>query len=126
VPFAVWWRLLAKPWLKKHWYLVVLFPVGLVVLFLRLRRQPPAVVAPEVVGAAEVQREAAEERDKEVAAAAADRDQAHDQVIGAHSQRVREYEEGQRAQLEQLRKDPSVRNRFLKGVGDDMRGRSKR
>lgn len=84
---SVWWKLVGKPWLKKYWVYVVLFPVGIVALCALLAKRPVKVqvVSTELSGADKVKKkaedaelagvvEARATRDAEVVAAAEERD----------------------------------------------------
>ena len=85
---SVWWKCVARPWLKKYWVYVAIFPVGIVVVCALLSKKATKVqvVSTELSGADKVKKSAEtkelegvvaarDTRDVAVAAAAEERDE---------------------------------------------------
>ena len=118
---SLWWKFKAWPWLRKHWWQVLIFPVGLTALYLAFRRRQE-VVAPELVGAAEVQRQAEDEAEEARGAAETKRSSDIERIEEEHQETIDGLNEEQKARLEVLREDPDELNDFLLRVGRDVRG----
>jgi hypothetical protein len=112
------WLKKAWAWFKTNWYWVVV-PVG-VVLYL-LRRRSESVVAPELIGASEVSKQATEEAERKASEALIERDQKLAQLQQEHAETIKELNEEQQAKAETLKEDPAALNEFLLDVGKQMR-----
>jgi hypothetical protein len=117
-----WWSFTALPWLKKNWRWLVL-PVG-IALFLAgyLIRKKPKVLAPEMVGASEVERNATDDAAAAVAAAVKEKDERLAEIEKEHAATLEKLTDGQRAKVKELHEDPEKLNDFLLHIGRDIRG----
>jgi hypothetical protein len=117
------WMLKAWLWLKKYWQWLV-FPVG-IALFLVGRwtkKKPPEVVAPELVGAAEVKAQAEKEAQKKLEEAEAKKEKQLKAIEDAHAKTINKLTAAQLDQMAGLKKDPDKLNAFLLDVGKKIRG----
>lgn len=122
---SVWWGLVARPWLKKNWVWVLLFPVGLALLLLRLtsRSQKPVevVTTSTMAGAAKVQEDAAEKAKVQKTAAKIVHEQRMEEIEAEYEADVEAIAKKQKKTVEEIQDDPAKVNDFLMGVGKDMR-----
>lgn len=117
------WLPLAWAWLKKNWKVVLLgvFTFGVSFLIGRALRKPTKVVAPALVGAAEVKEEAEGKAEKQLEEAAGERDKAVAKVELEHKATIEKLTKEQEEKLPELRGDPEKLNSFLLDVGKEMR-----
>lgn len=110
-------------WLKKYWKWLA-FPIGILVFILgRLTsRKLPAVIAPELVGAAEVKEKANREAAVELRRVDDERQAKVKQIEEKHSEVISKLTDEQKKQYEAIKADPNEVNNFLLGVGKDIRG----
>lgn len=110
-------------WFKKNWKTVLLgvCTLGVGLLFGRLFRKPPVVVAPELVEAEEVASDAADKRDAEIAEAKQELDAEVAKVLEEHAKGVNELSAEQQQRVSELAGDPDALNAYLIQVGKDLR-----
>jgi hypothetical protein len=119
VNLALWWNLHAWPWLKRNWQWILL-PVGLLMLYARLRAKPQ-VVPSEVAGAAATQLDATSKYVQRVDEAVEARDTQRKQLEQEHAEDVTQFVEDAAEEVPRLQADPKQANDFLKNVGRKMR-----
>lgn len=107
-------------WLKKYWK-YLLFPVGILLGLLAMRRRKVNVVAPELLGAEENRRKVEKEAAKQLKKAEKDRRQKTDDIEKEHAVTIQKLTQEQREKLKELREDPDELNSFLLQVGKDIR-----
>ena len=105
-------------WLKKNWQWI-LFPVGILLLVLRLlpRRTPTTDPLP-------IEKTAEAEKNKAVEKAAEKRDEEQAKAVTEHDKDVSELEDTQRRIAVKLENNPKALNDFLKDAGKKARGGS--
>jgi len=117
-----WWNEKARPWLKKNWWAVVLFPLGILIIINKVFRPHLTVVTSEISGAAAAKEEIDAEADKQRAEADAKRTERLAEVQEQHAETVAALTTEQAAKVEELLKDPEELNSFLLSVGKKVRG----
>ena len=116
-----WLTLKAWPWLKKNWKWL-LFPLGILIFIVGYgTRKQSVVVAPELLGAAEDKKKAEEKAAGEITEAKEDRDKQLAEIEKEHADVVAKLTQGQKEQLEELKKDPEKLNKFLIDLGKSIR-----
>lgn len=116
-----WWAGKAWPWLKKNWQWV-LVPIGVLLFATKLlggRRT--TVVASELTGAAEVEREAEAVANREKAEATKRRLTRLRVVKEEHAEAVKVLTKEQAARVDELLEDPEGLNSYLLDVGKQVR-----
>jgi len=109
----------AWAWLKKSWYWVA-FPVGLLLLFFRKRRNFN-VVPSELQGAADKQKQIDQEYAADVEKAEQKRELAKKQVEELYQKDLDEIKQRQEELASTYKDKPEALNRFLLDVSKKMR-----
>ena len=116
-----WWRSAAWPWLKKNWWLVVLFPIGVLAVINKVFRPHTSVVTSELLEA-ESTRHEVEEAAREARELALEQKTARIiEVQEEHAAVVAELTEDQASKAGALLDDPEALNSYLLQVGKDVR-----
>jgi hypothetical protein len=123
MPFWLWLKGTAWPWLKKHWRWVILFPAMLVVWLLGRRSGSVTVIdsrkesseAAELKAKLEAQAAEAKEEAKQEARAKSM------QLLQDHEKAVNELSAEQQGKMQELLDEPEKLNSFLLDVGKGMR-----
>lgn len=119
----IWWKFIAWPWLKKYW-MWILFPIGLLVAVVKglsLLKRPPAVLAPELVGASQKAEEARRLAEEESRLAEMVRQKRVAEVEAVHAEKLQQLSKEQREIVEELKSEPDKLNEYLLLVGKDIR-----
>lgn len=109
----------AWTWVKANWKWI-LFPVGLLLLFLALNRKK-TVGSTSLLEAGEVKDDAREEANKRIEEAGQEREKKIQQIEEDHADTIAKLTEAQKGRVEELRGDPDELNSFLLNVGKEIR-----
>lgn len=109
-------------WLKKYWKWLI-FPIGILVFVLgRLTsRKLPAVIAPELLGAAEVKEKADRQAVVELRKLDDERQTKVKEIEERHSEVISKLTDDQKKKYEAIKADPNEVNNFLLDIGKDIR-----
>jgi hypothetical protein len=116
-----WWNQKALPWLKK-WGPWIIFPLGLLLLAVKVFRGTPGqVVSTGLQEAAAPINEANAEAAEKEEAARAERDKRVAEVHEVHAETVKGLTDEQMGKVNDLLEDPEELNSYLLGVGKRVR-----
>jgi hypothetical protein len=125
---ALWWSLVAWPWLKKNWLYVLFFPVvalAFVIAYIQGKSAGRVVVVDkreESDAAAEFEKKV--EARKQSAIDELDRQLAErtEEVVKEHTDAINKLTEKQRGEADELLDNPDALRQYLLGVGGRARG----